>query len=153
MRRFVLAFVFACVLASLGFLAAPAKAGEYYGNGYYGHRSNVHYTSSCCYRKVVRHVTTTRYVRVDPGYRTGYYDRPYRDGSYYDRPYRSGYYDRPYRPAYVDAVQYDDGYGYGLGVRRNYGGAYAHAEDCTRRRVRIPDGRGGWVWGVKRVCY
>lgn len=30
---------------------------------------------------------------------------------------------------------------------------YASAEVCVPRRVRIADGRGGWVWGVRPVCY
>lgn len=152
MRRLAFTFLCSCVLVSLGFLAAPAQAGDYYGNGYYsgGYRSNVYYSSSCCYKKVVRHVTSTRYVRVDEGrpyYRSSYYDRPYRYGSY-ERP---RYYDRPYRPArYVDSVNYDD---YTYSPRPFYDGAYASAEDCSRRRIRVRDGYGGWVWGVKRNCY
>lgn len=151
MRCFAFAFLCSCVLVSLGFLANPAQAGEYYGNGYYGHRSNVWYSSSCCYKKVVRHETTAHYVRVDEDrsyHRHSYYsDRPHRYGSYYEQP---RYYDRPYRPAhYVDSVNYDD---YTYSPRPFYDGAYASA-DCSRRRIRIPDGYGGWVWGVKRNCY
>lgn len=29
----------------------------------------------------------------------------------------------------------------------------AAADVCSSRRIRIADGRGGWVWGVKTTCY
>ena len=28
----------------------------------------------------------------------------------------------------------------------------ASVQSCDKRRTRIPDGRGGWVWGVKTIC-
>ena len=99
MRRIVFAVLSACVLVALGVLASPAKAGDYYEGGYQRHRhaDNVWYSSKCCYRKVVRHERSVRYVRED-------YDRPYHRNGYYDRPrYRSSYYDRPYyRSRYYD---------------------------------------------------
>ena len=81
----------------LGAFSIPATAGEYYGGGYNGYRSggNVWYSSSCCYRKVVRHERRVRYVRT------------YGDGYNGDRVvYSSGY-----RGGYVNS--YNDGYGGG----------------------------------------
>lgn len=136
------------VLAFLG-VAVPAKAGDYYDNGYrssgYG---NVYYSSSCCYKKVVRHQTTSRYVRVDE-------DRSYyRGGGYYDQSYRSSsYYDQPRR--YVDDNYYAPRryVGYDNGGYSGYSGYSAYAQQgCYDRRVRVDDGRGGWVWGSTRVC-
>jgi hypothetical protein len=152
------------VILSLAALA-PAQAGDYYGDGYYRsgyhgggyygprYRSNVWYSSSCCYKKVVRHVRQVHYHRI---YREGYYDRPYRYGYYdppyryrygtYDRPYRHGYYERPYRPAYYDGPRYyDNGYD-------AYNSA-SYTDSCYRKRVPLGDGRGGWVWGLKTTCY
>jgi len=139
MRQFAFAVLCSCLLLSLGLFSAPAQAGDYYGGGYYGHRGNVWYSSSCCYRKVVRHERSVRYVRT---YDEGSY---YRSG--YDRPYRHGYYDRPYRSRYY----------YGES-RRYYGGGYytgdaGYGDGCYRRSVRVADGRGGWVWGTRSSCY
>ena len=134
------------VLVLLG-VAAPAKAGDYYGyrNGGYG---NVHYSSSCCYKKVVRHATTTRYVRVDEDrsyYRgSGYYDQSYRSSSYYDRP-RQYVDDNSYAPRRY--VGYDNG-----GYSSDYSGYSAYGQSCYDRRVRVDDWRGGWVWSTTRVC-
>lgn len=137
MRRIVFAVLSACVLVSLGVLASPAKAGDYDEDGYRRHRhsSNVSYSSSCCYRKVVRHERSVRYVRVDE-------ERSYERHGYYDRPYRSSYYDTPRRYA-------DDSYT----PRRYYAGYASYADSCDRRKVRVADGRGGWVWGVRADCY
>lgn len=30
---------------------------------------------------------------------------------------------------------------------------YVPADVCPPQRVRIADGRGGWVWGVRPICY
>jgi hypothetical protein len=149
----------------------------YYGNGYYGGHSSVWYSSKCCYRKIVRHVRVVNYVPTEPyrrygyygnGYGNGYYDRPYRYGynGYYSRPYINGYYGRPYRGGY-----YGRPYGYRnnyyVGPRRGYVSASPRDDDgydaynsvysaktktCEKQRTRIPDGRGGWVWGMKTVC-
>jgi hypothetical protein len=152
MRRVVFAVLSACVLVALGVLASPAKAGDDYEDGYHRHRhsGNVSYSSSCCYRKVVRHERSVRYVRED------YEDRPYHRNGYYDRrSYRSSYYDRPhYRSRYdYDRPRYvDDGY-----VSRryvsDYSGYSSYADNCHRHRVPVADGRGGWVWGVRSSCY
>ena len=81
----------------------------------------------------------------DYGYRSGYYDdgyyrRSYRS-SYYDNGYRYGSYERPYR----SYGYYDAGYsGYS-----GYSGYYGYG-GCGR--VRVADGRGGWVWS-RRACY
>jgi hypothetical protein len=124
-------------LACLAVFSAPAKAGDYY-DGY--RRGDVWYTSSCCYRKVVRHVRIVRYVRVEPYDRYGYYARPHDLGS---RPYigypHVGYYDRPWRRIYR--------YGY---YRARYAG---YADGCHYRRIPWADHRGGWVWAVAAYCY
>src|SRR5579885_2652653 len=185
MRRILFALLCACAFLSPALVTGPAQAGywyrgdDYYGGGYYHssyygdgyyrrhysyddgdyyrprHYAGTWYTSSCCYRRVVRHTAwyerTYRsayygdgYYYHRPYYRYGYdgYYRPYRYG-YYDRPYYRdySYYHRPYRYSYYDdRPSYYGGY-YAAGY---YGwrGAYA---GCGR--IRIPDGRGGWVWG------
>ncbi|HEY0223871.1 MAG TPA: hypothetical protein VGC38_05085 [Pseudolabrys sp.] len=161
MRHVAAAVVFACVLIASGLTAGAAKAGDYYEDGYYGHRhaDNVWYSSSCCYRKIVRHERSVRYVRTDnDGYeRHGYYEQPYS----YGRSYRSSnYYDTPRR--YDDysyrSRRYDD-YSYSDSPRRyvsdNYGypaytGYSSYEDNC--RRIRISDGLGGWVWGERADC-
>jgi hypothetical protein len=171
MRHIAFAVLCSCVLVLLG---VSAKAGDYYDDGYYRHRSNnVWYSSSCCYKKVIRHERSVRYSRIEEERRydrQGYYDRPYRDNyserpyrdSYSERPYRDSYYDRPYRPyrpvTYYDPPRryVDDSY-----VTRGYGGldgyselgALASSENCYRRQVPVPDGRGGWVWSSRTRCY
>lgn len=137
MRHVAFAVLFACVFAFAATLAGAAHAGEYYrtDDGYrvrpYHRSVNVWYSSSCCYRKVVRHVRTVRYVPVE---RYGRYERPYRDG-YYDEPRRY----RRYAPAYRSSHWVEN--------------VYSNTADiCYPRRVRILDGRGGWIWGVRTVC-
>ncbi|MEI9805712.1 MAG: hypothetical protein WDN48_16565 [Pseudolabrys sp.] len=147
MRRVLFAVLSAFALVSFGVLAGPAKAGDYYEDGYrHGRSDNVWYSSSCCYRKTVRHERTVHYSRVEE-------ERSYERRGYYDRPYRSSddYYDRPRR--YVDDSytyaprRYDSGYVGG------YSGAYdSYADSCHTRRVRVADWRGGWVWAVKSSC-
>jgi hypothetical protein len=138
MRRIALVLSW-CVIASVVMLAGPSYAGGYYryddGYSYRPHHRNVRvwYSSSCCYRRVVRHETSVRYVPVE---RYGYYDHPRRYG-YYERPYRYRYSDYPYYRSYSASNWRDVGY----------------TESCYLRRTRILDGRGGWVWGVRRVCY
>jgi len=108
LSAFVLAvaFTLACMLIPFGITARPANAGEYFDDGYYRHHEtgNVWYTSHCCYRKIVHHVRSVHYTRIEdevPYYRRGYYERPYYDRSYsersyYERPHRSSYYyERP----------------------------------------------------------
>lgn len=139
MRRIAFAVLCSCVLVSISFVTSPAKAGDYNEDGYYRHRhsGNVWYSSSCCYKKIVRHERSVRYVPVDEERRYerhGYYDRPYRSSSYYDAPRR--YVDDSYAPRRYDS----------------YSGYSSYADSCYTRRVQVEDGRGGWVWGVKRVC-
>lgn len=139
MRRIAFALLYSCLLVSLGILTSPAKAGDYNDDGYYRHRhsSNVWYSSNCCYKKIVRHERSVRYVPVDE-------DRSYERHGYYERPYRQSYsYAAPRR--YVD-----DSYG----PRRydSYSGYSSYADSCYTRRVQVEDGHGGWVWGVRRVC-
>jgi len=142
---------------------------RYSDDGYYRrhrHRS-VWYTSSCCYRKVVRHTRSVRYVRTYDDY--GYYRRPYRHvyySDYYTRPYRyysyrrpyyhhtySGYYGwrhhyRPYRHYYTSAYLYRP-------YRHYYAGyntvGYLGYGEC--RRIPLADGRGGWVWSRRAGCF
>jgi hypothetical protein len=155
MRRIAFAFLCSCLLIPLGLVATPARAGDYYsGGGYYGdgyyrtrhyddyyrprrHYGGTWYTSKCCYRRVVRH--SAYYERT---YRSSYYD----DG-YYRRSYRSGYYERPYyRHRY-----YSDYYERPYRSYRYYDTGYSTYDNCYGGRVRVADGRGGWVWG-RRVC-
>lgn len=114
---------------------------------------SVWYTSSCCYRRVVKH--TAYYERKYRPHHAGYYGRPNRYG-YYDRPYyRDRYYGGTYRygayrPAYYDSGRYYSGY------RENGYDAYntvSYGDTCASRRVPLADGRGGWVWGLKTNCY
>lgn len=131
MSRFSIALPGLVALTVFGAAITSASAGDYYGGGYYGggYRSsgeNVWYSSSCCYRKVVRHERTVHYVRND-----GYYGGGYRDGYYGGSAYRSSYYVAPRR------YDYDTG----------WGGRYGSFSSCTSR-VRVADGFGGWVWAT-----
>lgn len=143
MRRVESVALSTCVLVSLAILTSPAKAGDYYGDGYSRPRhSNAWYSSDCCYKKIVRHERSVHYRRVDED---RYHDR----SSYQDRSYRRSYtYESPRR--YVN-----DGYSrYGYS-RPGYSssGYSSYADSCHRHRVQIDDGRGGWVWGAKINCY
>jgi hypothetical protein len=137
MRRVVLGVLCCCVLASLAIVGSSAKAGD--DRADHPHKVRVWYTSSCCYRKVVRDVTIVRYVRVKPRYRRyrASYHRPYR----YDRPWRH------YR------VRYSDGYRYWPRWRRA-GVRYANyvpPPDC--RLVRVADLDGTWIWARRAGCF
>lgn len=157
--RTALAVLCTCVLFALGAFAGPAQAGgyRYYDDGYYPrrHHGDVWYSSKCCYKKIIRHVRSVRYVRIDPYRRHGHYGpyRPWREG-YYGQP--SGYYGRPasYTEVYVDGPprRYVGGPMYDAYDAYNAAGVDV-APSCYRRRAPIPDGRGGWVWGFKQVCY
>jgi hypothetical protein len=187
MRRIAFALLSVFLLASFGFPISPAKAGDYdysgdgySGGGYYGHRysdvgyrhryyddgyyrrhRSVWYTSSCCYRKVVRHTRSVRYERLyddhsyyrRPYYRSYYYGRPYRyDSGYYHRPYYhrydSGYYGYSGRPYY--RASYSD-YVYRPYRHYNLGYDYARYDRCGR--IPLADGRGGWVWSRRAGCF
>ena len=124
-----------------------ASAGEYYRDGYShsrydydGHASgaNVWYSSSCCYKRVTRH--EGRYVRINPHWRHEYYED-------HSRGYGHGYRYRPH-VSYRSEHDYDSHYrGY-----RSYDTA-SEVDRCVVRRVRVLDGRGGWVWGSASSCY
>jgi hypothetical protein len=160
-----------CVLLALGGFVGPASAGggfdgyyeryrDYprYRDGYHPrrHHGRVWYSSDCCYKKIVRHERTSRYVRIHRQHRYGYYEPPYRPYRPY-RPYGEGYYSRPpmqYGEYYVVPPQpplppprYQGGYS-----AYDAYNAYNYVPDCTQRRVRVLDGRGGWVWGSRQVC-
>ncbi len=157
MARMIFGLV--ALLFAAPFVSNAAQAGEYYHGGY-GYRSgNVSYSSNCCYRKVVRTVRTVRYVRVDDGYRHGYYPRhhrsyyygsPYRTVRYREPYYRPAVYSEPYRRPYYDGrpYRYDGAYYDGYRPYR-----VSYGDSCTVRRVRVSDGYGGWVWARSRVCY
>ena len=131
MRYVLLCVLSGCVLASFAFFGGPAQAGGY--SGY--HQTRVWYTSGCCYRKVVRRVTTVRttsrvrYVRIDR----------------HDVPYRYGYYTRPYDA--VRFVAYDD---YWRGLSYRYAN-FVPAPDC--RLVRIANLDGTWDWARRAGCF
>jgi hypothetical protein len=141
MRKYLRSLLFGLSVAgSLAALGVPASAGSYYrdryvGHAYHGSHSNVWYTSSCCYRKIVRHVRSVRYVRIHR--HRAYYRRGYR------RYYGDGYYVRPYRTHYHYRRPY---------VVRNVGYYDSVSQACYWTRVRVDDGRGGWVWGRERIC-
>lgn len=165
--RTAFAILCSCVLLALGVFVSPARAGggydSYYDgprDGYYPrrHQGRVWYSSDCCYKKIVRHERSARYVRIEPYRRHSYYEPPYRPYRPY-RPYSEGYAPPPprYGEYYVVPPQpgvplppprYEGGYG-------SYNSAYSsynYAPECYRRRVPVLDGRGGWVWGFKQVC-
>jgi hypothetical protein len=178
MRRLASAFLSACLLLGLAVFARPAQAGDYYyGDGYSHHyyhpyydggyyhprrHARVWYTSSCCYRKVVRHVRTVHYERVDEGYpyyrhddyRYGYYGHPYHH-AYYEHPYRHVYYGHPYyRHRYYDYRRYDNDYRYR--PYRSYYDAYDSAGYSRYAECRLkplPDGHGGFLPSRKAGCY
>ncbi len=123
MRRVAVALAWSCLLATV---AVPARAGDYYG--YAGYRS---YSDDGCYRDSA----------YGGGYSYSYTERPYYRHRYYGRNYDRPYYGyRSYSYRYRPR-SYDSGYGYS-----------SYASSCYRVRVRIDDGRGGWVWGSRRVC-
>lgn len=153
MGRNSIALLFACVLISFGIAASPAKAGDYYEDGYYRHRhsDNVSYSSDCCYRKTVRHERRVHYSRVEDedSYRSSYYERPYRS-SYYQSPYRSSYYERPYRSSYsYDSPRYYSDDSYSRTRYADYGYSSSGAQ-CWPMQM---DGIIGGPWvGVRAGC-
>lgn len=143
MRRVASAVLSTCLIAFAALLAGPAHAGDYYrydgGYSYHAHphAGHVWYSSSCCYRRIVRHEARVRYVPVE------HYG--------YERPYHYGLYERPYHDGYYGHHRYAD-YPYYRSYAVSSWRDAAYAEDCYARKVRVPDGGGGWVWGIKRVC-
>jgi len=107
-------------LSSLGLAGGPARAGGYGG-------SSVWYSSSCCYRKIVRHQRDVFYLPA---------------GAYgYDDAYRRAYaYAAPYRRVRFTEFDYYSRYG-------NYGRAGCFWQEEPMRVWP------GWVWGVSTTCY
>jgi hypothetical protein len=145
MRRLGFAPLATLSFIATDFAAGSAKAGDYY-DGYYSRRSYSYDDDDCCARR---------------SYTRSYYDEDYRPryrrySSYYDDDYRprycrsysySRYYDddysyRPRRHYYSSS--YDNGYS-------SYASSYGY-RSCRWGEVKVEDGRGGWVWDVKRVC-
>jgi hypothetical protein len=134
MRGIALAALCSCLFA-LGMSAGPAQAGDYgYGASGYGAYGpgQVWYSSSCCYRRVVRHQRDVFYQRA---------------GTYipdavlvYPRP-RVYAYMVPHRRVRFSEFDYYSRYG-------DYGRV-----GCYWKEVPVPDLRGGWVWGRKTTCY
>lgn len=156
-----------CLLLALGVVASQAQPRDRYDDGDTRPGTNVSYSSDCCYKKIVRTIREVRYVRITPPRRYGWgperhYSRPHhpahvhRPASYSEvhvAPVRrfGGYYERRRydRPRYDRYDGYDDGYD-------AYNAVDAPTVEvvpvCTSTRVRVLDGKGGWVWGLKRVC-
>jgi len=169
MRRALVVFC-TCVLFALGLFLAPAEAGGYRDGGGYGprhrphHARNAWYSSDCCYRRIVRHLTEVRYVRIAPPHRHVHrpHYRPWREVYYAPpRPPREVY-SRPRPASYVDVYvgppRRFEGYPPGYFNRYDDGYDAYNAVDvpvkrvCVQRRTPVIDGKGGWVWGFKRVC-
>lgn len=144
MLRIAYVILYSCLIVFAGLIASPASAGHR-DDGYNRDVSyrpqragRAWYSSSCCYRKIVRHVRQVRYVEVKPPRKKQAGRKPhrrYRDDGYYDRPDdRVSYYDVP--PRYVE----DDDY-------------VAGPDRCRHRRVRVLSDDGGWVWALTARCY
>ena len=130
------AFVYAAFCAgafALSLSAGPAQAGGYgYYGGYGGYGgSDVWYSSSCCYQKLVRHRRDVFYVRAG-AYIPGYYAYP--------RRYGYGHFVAPYRRVRLSEFDYYSRYG-------NYGRA-----GCFWSEMPIQVWP-GWIWGRRTTCY
>lgn len=140
MRAIACAALCSCLFA-LGLPATPVQAGGYgygYGShgwhgGYGGYRArHVWYSSSCCYRKVVRHQRDVVYFRAGtniPDYVV-----------VYPRPPVYAQYVAPYRRVRLSEFDYYSRYG-------DYGRAGCFWNEAP---IRIWP---GWVWGVRTTCY
>ena len=125
MRRLVFAVLSWCVVAFAVLNAGPSYADDYYY-----------------------------------GYGDGYAVQPYRGGDSgsccYRRVERAGGGESYVR---VERYGYDGPYGYRYGeevyrYRREYRPYRAeYPVVCTMQNTPVYDGRGGWVWGVRRVCH
>lgn len=123
MRPFVLAVLSVCAIAFAVMNAGPSYAGDdYYGYG------------------------------------DGYVAQPYRGGDSGSCCYRRV--ERAGGESYVriERYGYDGPYGYRYGEEvyryRNEYRPY-HGESpvvCTIQNTPVYDGRGGWIWGARRVC-
>ena len=128
MPRIAYVILCSCLIAVVGLLAQPAKAGDREDGSYDIHVSyRPHYsnrawfTSTCCYLKIVRHAhgrRQVRYMRVrDTEHSAARYER-----------------DRPRRHVEEDAIVH----------RRKH---------CIRKRVRVLGANGKAVWALTAHCY
>ena len=131
MRRHVFALFCCGLFFAPAVFAKPAQAGE----------RHVWYSARCCYVKIERHETRSRYVRVDPGYDR--YSGTYRYGRPSDRFY--SLYADPWDVA--PPRRFYRRYRYS-----RYGGGYT-SDLCYWRRGRAGLNRVGQVWRAERVCY
>lgn len=153
-RNIRFAIVAACVPMVIGILAGPVNAHDYYDSGYRreGRAAGVSYSTDCCYRKIIRHWRSVRYERVYEPPRRRHSHRHYGENYSADRPHR--YSDDYYGPRRYVGENYDgprryvseSHYG-----RPRYADYRSYSDDCQLRR--LWDGRGGWVWGIRRGCY
>jgi hypothetical protein len=129
--RTILAALCSCAFV-VALSAAPAQAGGY-GYGGYG-PSHVWYSSSCCYRRVVRHRRDVFYVRAGG---------PVAGGAVvvYPRPPRYALFAEPHQRVHFSAYDYYPSDG-------NYGLA-----GCYWREAPVQTVPGVWVWGRKVCCY
>lgn len=164
MPRIAYVILCSCLLAIAGLVVSPAFAGSrdggsYRDDGYYReaddyrdidfrpHRiPRVWYSSSCCYRKIVRHVGSVRqvrYVKVPP---------PQVEETAVKLPYA--------RPAHLgpskqvsrgDSARHVAKYEV-IVVRHDRDHAPVR-ERCRHKRVRVLSGDGGTVWALTARCY
>jgi len=92
-------------------------------------------------------------------YAGGYYYGDDDYGGYYYGGYHGGYYaPADYEPYYPAAYGYGPAYGahyyglVGLLLPFLWGDAWGPPDDYCHQRVRVGDGRGGWVWGYRIAC-
>lgn len=162
MPRIAYVILCSCLLVITGFIASAANAGGrddgyrdvgYRDGGYYvdvaapprrPHR--VWYSSTCCYRKIVRHVGHVRQVRyvrvasapppiVEPPVKHHYYGPVPRP-----RPHEQiGHTDVGRHAAKYEVIV----------VKRD---AERDRRPCRHKRVRVLSGDGGSVWALSAAC-
>lgn len=143
MRNIRFAILAACAPIVIGILAGPVNAGDYYDSGYRREwrSAGVSYSTDCCYRKIIRHWRSVRYERVYEPPRRRYYPRRYGENDY-GPDYRYRYSDDYYAPRRSVSENYYQ--------PRRYAEYRSYSDDCQLRR--LWDGRGGWVWAIRRGC-
>lgn len=152
MPRIAYVILCSCLIAFAGLVAGPADAGGR-RDGYYvdvtvppprPHR--IWYSTSCCYRKIVRHVggvRQVRYVKIRPPREEHVWARPARVKKARVKRHRRYRVDGDVRLR----VSYDR-------PRRHVDDDYAdRADRCHRRRVRVLGADGGSVWALTARCY
>ena len=118
MRRATFVVMSAWIIASLNGFPTAAKAGGYYG------QDRVWHSESCCYRKIVRHERSVRYVPAGPA---GYVE-----------PHRVVQVLAPPDPLLYDSALV---------------GFVSDSMVCYRRLFTVNNGLGGWRWVSKITCY